>query len=226
MFVSSIAVPDSNPSKPCHFLNTWVNFLSIMSSQSYQNAIELIDQANSEDPNRETWNGGDYPKELLYSNRMSAWLEKLRPDASDLLKIAARAQHICRWMVPRDRYPKTRVGYLEWRTGLYSFHAAKAATIMAQCGYDKDSIKTVKRILRKRGLKKEPDSQTIEDVACLVFLESYFNEFVNDYGNEEKIISIVQKTWNKMSPQAHEAALGMKLAENAARIVQRALAEA
>ncbi|MGH8559148.1 MAG: DUF4202 domain-containing protein [Methylococcales bacterium] len=196
-----------------------------MSSQSCQNAIELIDQANSEDPNRESFNGRDYPKELLYSERMSAWLEKLRPDASDLLKIAARAQHIRRWMVPRSQYPKTRVGYLEWRTGLYSFHAEKAGEIMAQCGYDKESIQIVKRILKKRGLKKDADAQTIEDVACLVFLESYFNDFVNEYGDEEKIISIVQKTWKKMSPQAHEAALGMKFPENAARIVQKALAE-
>jgi hypothetical protein len=200
-------------------------FSPTMSNQSYQNAIKLIDQANNEDPNRESWNGSDYPKELLYSERMSAWLEKLRPDASDLLKIAARAQHICRWMIPRNQYPKTRVGYLEWRTGLYSFHAEKAATIMAQCGYDEDSIKKVKRILKKRGLKKDQDAQTIEDVACLVFLESYFNEFVHEYGDEEKIISIVQKTWNKMSLQAQEAALGMKLADNAARIVQKALAE-
>ncbi|MCI0667616.1 MAG: DUF4202 domain-containing protein [Methylococcaceae bacterium] len=195
-----------------------------MSSQPYRDAIRLIDQANSADPNRERWNGRDCAKELLYSERMSAWLEKLRPDASDLLKIAARAQHICRWMIPRSRYPKTRVGYLEWRTGLYSFHAEKAAAIMAQCGYDEDSIKKVKRILRKRGLKKDPDAQTIEDVACLVFLESYFNDFVDDYGDEEKIISIVQKTWDKMSPQARNAALGLKLQGNATRIVQKALA--
>ena len=197
-----------------------------MSSQSYQNAIQLIDRANSEDPNRERWNGRDYPKELLYSERMSAWLDKLNPEASDLLKIAARAQHIRRWEVPRDRYPKTRTGYLEWRTGLYSFHAEKAAEIMAQCGYDEPSIQKVKRMLRKRGLKKEPESQTIEDVACLVFLESYFSEFVSDYGDEEKIVSIVQKTWKKMSDPAREAALNMQFSEESARIVQKALAGA
>ena len=195
-----------------------------MSSQSYQNAIRLIDQANSKDPNRERWNDRDYAKELLYSERMSAWLEKLRPDASELLRIAARAQHICRWMVPRNRYPKTRVGYLEWRTGLYSFHAEKTARIMAQCGYDEDSIQKVGRILKKRGLQKDADAQTIEDVACLVFLESYFNEFVNEYDNEEKILSIVQKTWKKMSTGARDAAAEIKLPENAARIVQKALA--
>ncbi|MGR9106612.1 MAG: DUF4202 domain-containing protein [Gammaproteobacteria bacterium] len=196
-----------------------------MSNPSYLNAIRLIDEANSLDPNRESWNGRDYPKELLYSERMSAWLEKLRPDASDILKIAARAQHICRWMVPRDQYPKSRVGYLEWRTGLYSFHAEKAAEIMARSGYDADNIRKVERILKKRGLKKDPDAQVIEDTACLVFLESYFNDFVTEYGDEEKIVSIVQKTWKKMSPEAREAALGLTFPESVARIVQKALAE-
>ncbi len=200
--------------------------LNPMSSRSYQKAIQLIDQANSEDPNRESFNGRDYPKELLYSQRMSAWLEKLRPDASELLKIAARAQHIRRWKIPRSEYPQTRVGYLEWRTGLYSFHADNAAEILLQCGYDEKSIQTVKRILKKRGLKKDPDAQAVEDVACLVFLESYFSDFVTDYGDEDKIISIVQKTWKKMSPHAHEAALGMDFPENAARIIQKALADA
>jgi Domain of unknown function (DUF4202) len=102
-----------------------------MSTESFHKAIQLIDQANREDPNRERFNGEDYPKELLYSQRMSAWLEKLRPDASELLKIAPRSQPIRRWKIPRSQYPRDRVSYLEWRTGLYSFHADNAAEIMA-----------------------------------------------------------------------------------------------
>jgi Domain of unknown function (DUF4202) len=223
---SSIFGLDFFSPSPCQYTETYDIFQRNMSNPSFENAIRLIDQANREDPNLERWEGVDYPKELLYSERMTAWLEKLKPDASDLLKIAARAQHICRWMIPRSLYPKTRVGYLEWRTRLYSFHAEKAAAIMAQCGYDDPSIKAVKRILKKRGLKKDPASQAIEDVACLVFLESYFSEFVNDYGDEEKIISIVQKTWSKMSAEAQEATLNMKLSENAGRLIQKALAEA
>ena len=196
------------------------------SSLRLEQAIQLIDQANREDPNREVVDGQEYPKEVLYSERMSAWLEKLRPDASEVLQIAARAQHVKRWVIPRNQYPKTRVGYLEWRTGLYTFHADTAAEIMAQCGYDQTSIDQVKRILKKRGLKKEPDSQLIEDIACLVFLESYFSDFVKDYGDENKIIEIVQKTWKKMSPEAHEAALAMNFPENVAPLVQKALAAA
>lgn len=197
-----------------------------MSSLSrLEQAIQFIDQANRKDPNREVSNGREYPKELLYSERMSAWLLKLRPDASDLLQIAARAQHIRRWVVPRTQYPKTRVGYLEWRTGLYSFHAENAGEIMARCGYDPESIDKVKRILRKRGLKKDPNAQLIEDIACLVFLESYFSDFLKDYGDEDKIIDIVQKTWKKMSPEAHEAALGINFPEHVAAIVQKALAK-
>ena len=185
--------------------------------------IALIDAANKQDPNQETWNGTTISKELLYSQRMTAWLEKLQPDAPETLRIAARAQHICRWMIPRDSYPRTRAGYLQWRTRLYSFHADKTAVIMRQTGYDESSIEQVKRMLRKRGLKKEPYPQIIEDIACLVFLESYFADFAADY-DEEKIIPIVQKTWKKMSPRAQQAALEMQLPDVAADLVAKALA--
>ncbi len=194
-----------------------------MAENRYTETIALIDAANEQDPHREIWNSTTIPKELLYSQRMTAWLEKLQPDAPETLYIAARAQHICRWMIPRDAYPRTREGYLQWRTRLYSFHADKTAEIMRQTGYDESDIEQVKRMLRKRGLKKEQHPQTIEDIACLVFLENYFADFAADY-DEEKIIPIVQKTWKKMSTRAQQAALEMHLPDAAAELVNKALA--
>ena len=188
----------------------------------YRQTLALIDEANKQDPRQETWREKSIPKELLYSQRMSTWLDQLEPDASETLRIAARAQHICRWMIPRDAYPRTRAGYLEWRTRLYAFHADKTAEIMAQTGYDESTIEQVRRILRKRGLKKEHGPQIIEDVACLVFLESYFADFAVDY-NEEKIIPIIQKTWKKMSTRAQQVALEMQLPDTAAKLVRKAL---
>jgi len=194
-----------------------------MAANRYVQTITLIDAANKQDPHQESRNGTAFPKELLYSQRMTAWLEKLQPDAPETVRIAARAQHICRWMIPRDSYPRTRAGYLQWRTRLYSFHADKTAEIMRQTGYDESSIEQVKRMLRKRGLKKEQHPQIIEDIACLVFLESYFADFAADY-DEEKIIPIVQKTWKKMSLPAQQAALEMQLPDIAAKLVKKALA--
>lgn len=194
-----------------------------MNNDRLSQTIALIDQANHQDPNQEIFDGQRVAKEWLYSERMTTWLRKLEPDAPETLRIAARAQHICRWMIPRDSFPRTRVGYLEWRTRLYSFHAEKTAQIMQQTGYEEDDIKQVKRIIRKRGLKKESQPQIIEDIACLVFLQSYFADFLDDY-DEVKIISIVQKTWKKMSPRAQQRALEMELPERATALIQKALA--
>ncbi len=194
-----------------------------MNDERLSETIALIDQANHQDPNQEMLNGQSVAKEWLYSERMTTWLHELEPDAPETTRIAARAQHICRWMIPRDDFPRTRAGYLQWRTQLYSFHAEKTAQIMRQTGYQENDIEQVKRIIRKRGLKKESQSQVIEDIACLVFLESYFADFATEY-DEAKIISIVQKTWKKMSPRAQQRALEMELPESATALIQKALA--
>ena len=89
----------------------------------YEEALRRIDAANSEDPNQELVDGTPQPKERVYGQRMSAWLEKLRPDAPEALKLAARAQHLRRWEVPRDRYPMDRKVYLQWLKYLYGLHA-------------------------------------------------------------------------------------------------------
>ncbi|BBL71402.1 DUF4202 domain-containing protein [Methylogaea oryzae] len=194
-------------------------------SENFGRAIALIDAANGEDPNRESWQGREWPKELLYSQRMSEWLERLAPDADEAVRLAARAQHIRRWMVPRDSYPKTREGYLRWRTGLYEFHAETAGALLAQAGYGEETVERVGRMLRKRGLKREADTQLIEDVACLVFLEHYFGGFAPGH-DEAKVVDIVRKTWKKMSDTARQAALGLNLSDDVRRLVALALAEA
>lgn len=206
--------------------NISINLLGIKvdNPDRFKLALELIDAANSQDPNRETWQGRDWPKELLYSRHMSEWLARLAPGADEALQLAARAQHVCRWTVPRDSYPRNREGYLRWRTGLYEFHAQKAGELLAQAGYDEATIARVGRMLRKRGLKREADSQLIEDVACLVFLEHYFAAFAPGY-DPVKVIDIVRKTWKKMSDSAQQAALGLELPAAARHLVELALAE-
>lgn len=182
-------------------------------------AIDRIDAANREDPK-----GGAE----IYGRRMTEWLERIAPDANDALRIAVRAQHIRRWQIPRDDYPRTRVGYLKWRSALYDLHADQAEAILREVGFgdDDDTIQRVRKMVRKNGMRDDSDVQTLEDVACLVFLDHYFAPFVaeNEY-DDAKLADIVRKTWRKMSERAHEAALGIALPERERRIVALALSE-
>ena len=181
-----------------------------------QQVIALIDQANSADPNMDE----GQPKELLYSQRMSAMLQRFSPDADEVAQLAVRAQHIRRWVVPRDSYPATREGYLMWRKSLYKFHADEAGRLMHQAGYDEVMIERVKSAVSKRGIKANADTQLLEDVSALVFIEHYllaFSQTKADY-DEAKWIDIIAKTWKKMSVAAQAFALSGKLALPAALI--------
>ena len=189
-----------------------------VNSAKFLAAIEKIDAANSQDPNRI----GDLPAELLYSRRMSDWLTRLDPNAGEALQLAAHAQHIRRWSIPRSEYPITRAGYHQWRTALYSFHADTAAEILREVGYDEAIISRVRSLLRKEKLKADPEMQTLEDVACLVFLENYFAEFAPKH-DEEKVIGILRRTWKKMSDRGHAAALQLNMPSDARRLVEKAL---
>ena len=191
-------------------------------SERFDAAIKRIDDANSGDPNQETVDGQPVPKELIYGRRMSDWLTRLYPGASEGLRVAARAQHIKRWSIPRSSYPMDRKGYLRWRTELKNFHATTTGDILADLGYDDATIASVQSLLRKEALRENPETQALEDVACLVFLENHFADFAAQH-DDEKVIDIVRKTWGKMSEHAHQAALGLDLPEAAKALVVRAL---
>ena len=190
----------------------------------FDQAITRFDAANAQDPNIERSDGHDIPKELLYAQRMTTWLDSIAPDAPESVQLAARCQHIRRWTIPRADYPAGRDGYLRWHAELARFHAATAAEILREVGYDEAMIAKVEGLLRKRQLKSDPDVQLLEDVICLVFLENYFADFSTQF-DEAKVIDIVRKTWAKMSPRGHAAALGLALSPGAAELVVKALAE-
>lgn len=192
-------------------------------SERFHEALRRIDAANAEDPNQEIVDGEAQPKELVYSRRMSAWLERLAPDASEALRLAARAQHIRRWTIPRAAYPMDRPGYHRWRTTLARFHADTAGAILRELGYEDTTIARVQSLLRKERLKSDPETQTLEDVICLVFLENHFADFARRH-DEAKLLEVLRKTWAKMSPQGRQAALGLDLPPAARAIVEKALA--
>lgn len=184
-----------------------------MTQGRYLTTIAAFDKANAEDPNKETADGKEYPKELLYAQRMAAMLERYAPEASEAVKLAVRAQHIQRWKIPRGDYPMDRQGYLQWRTGLYKFHAETAGRIMQEAGYDDAMIGRVKAIVSKKGLKVNAETQLMEDVVDLVFIEHYLTGFASQHPeyDEAKWLEIIRKTWQKMSSRAHEFALAGKI---------------
>lgn len=193
-----------------------------MSIDHFATAIARIDLANADDPTAVVDGIQQIASEVLYSRRMTKWLGQLFPDASEALRLAARAQHIRRWTLPRSQYPMDRAGYYRWRTTLYSFHADTAATILKDVGYDEATISRVRSLLKKERLKTNAETQALEDVICVVFLESYFADFAPKH-EEEKVIGILRRTWAKMSPVGREAALKLPLPPAAAGLVARAL---
>lgn len=184
-----------------------------MTHDQYLSAIAAFDQANGEDPNKDTHDGKEYPKELLYAIRMGEMQERYIPEASEAVKLAVRAQHIQRWKISRNEFPMDRQGYLQWRTKLYKFHAQTAGDLMRAVGYDDEMIERVMTIVSKKGLKVNPETQMMEDVVDLVFIEHYMMEFATKHPeyDEDKWIQIIRKTWQKMSPRAHEFALAGKI---------------
>ena len=106
-----------------------------------------------------------------------------------------------------------------WRKRLYAYHAETTAAILRELGAEEALVERVSFLLQKRQLGNDPDTQSLEDAACLVFLEFHFEEFLRKT-SAEKMPGIVQKTWAKMSPQAHEfCAFGLSMVKPCFSIV-------
>lgn len=188
-------------------------------------ALAEIDAANSADPTSVALDGRSVPAELLYGQRMSAMLEHIAPEASELLRIAVRAQHIRRWEIPRSSYPMDRAGYLRWRKELGRKHAEWTSEILARCGYDAEDSARVSALLRKENLRRDPETQTLEDTAALVFLAYYAEEFAQKHA-ADKVIAILIKTLAKMSDHGKAAALELDLPAPVRGALDAALAQA
>jgi hypothetical protein len=191
-------------------------------SEPLTKALEAIDAAHAQDPTLVTINGQEIPYELHYAQKCTAYLSKRAPSASDPLRLAIRAQHFRRWEVPRSSYPMTRPGYHAWRTYLKKRQASLVATICTESGYSDDVAQRVASLIRKEDLKEDEETQVLEDVACLVFLDDQFEQFEKEH-DEEKIVGILRKTWGKMSERGHELAMGIPMGERPLELVKKAL---
>ena len=194
-----------------------------MEHERLDRLIERIDQLNSEDPNRELIDGVLAPRELVYARRLSAWVLRLCPSASEALRIAARGQHVCRWMIPRSQYPMTRQGYLRWRETLKTFHAERVTTLMQEGSYPPDIVQSVRSLIVKRCSPADPEAQALEDALCLIFFEIQYAP-MRQKAPEDKLRDVVKKVWQKMSPKAREEVLRLALSDEDRAVLQRAIA--
>jgi hypothetical protein len=174
--------------------------------EKFRQACEEIDKIHKLDKTKEIIDGVEYPAEAVYADRLLKRLESFVPNAPEHIKLACLCQHFKRWEIPRNSYIMDKVGYLKWRKSLYIYQSEEAAEILEKVGYSSDLIEKVKLLIQKKEIKKNHEAQIIEDVACLVFLEFYLDEFSKKH-EVEKLKSIIDKTWTKMSEHAREEAL-------------------
>ncbi len=198
-----------------------------MNQTLFKQVCTLIDDANSKDPNQESDGNKDWPKELLYSHRMADMLERFDPDSDDVIELAIRAQHIERWKSPRSDFPMNKKGYYQWRTQLYQFHADTLGKLMLEAGYDTSDIERAKLAVGKKNLKNNLDTQLLENISAMVFIEHYMLEFVENHPeyDEDKWITIILRTWNKMSEKGQEFALSgaLKLPESLIPLIKKSI---
>ena len=185
-------------------------------------ALRRFDAANSADPNSEIVDGVARPRERVYAERLTQWVVRLAPDASEALRLAARCQHICRWQIPRSAYPMDRAGYLKWRSELKKFHAKKSGEILREVGYPAEMVERVQELNLKQKFPHDAETRLLEDALCLVFLQYQFADLAARTA-PDKVIAALQKSWAKMSPTARQEAMRLNYTEMEHRLLAIAL---
>ncbi len=188
----------------------------------FEAALRRFDEENARDPNTELVAGVPRPRELVYAERLTDWVLRLKPVASEALRLAARCQHLCRWMIPRSRYPMDRAGYLRWRTELKKFHAEKAGAILREVGYGAELVGQVQALNLKKDFPRDPDSRVLEDALCLVFLQFQFADLASKT-DADKMLNALRKSWQKMTEPARAEALKLPFAPREKALLEQAL---
>lgn|GEM_PF-280880 len=186
-------------------------------------AFQAFDEYNKQDPHVFNWEGQAYPNEYFLSLKLHGWVTKLAPTAGEALLLASRCQHIGRWEIPRNDYPRDRAGYLKWRKKLALHHADKASQILTKVGYASEIIERVHHIVLKRKLKADADVQTMENALCLVFLQFQYEAFWPQH--TDKIVGILRKSLQKMDADGHEHALRLNYSDLGKYYIEQALSQ-
>jgi len=184
-------------------------------------AIQRIDEANAEDPRTDVAEGRPQARELLFARGVYDWVRRLVAEPSEELLLAARAHTLRRWMIPRDRYPKTTPGYRQWREALAAFHADQAAILLGEVGYPEATITRVRALIVRENWRNDPEGRALEDADCLVFLETKLEGYLDEW-EEKKTVNILKKTIRKMTPVGQDHASSLRLSDRCAELLRQA----
>ena len=198
-------------------------FQNVSDAARFLEAVRRFDALNAGDPHRELDGGQERPRELVQAERLTAWVMRLEPAASEALRLAARSQHLCRWRIPRTSHALTRAGYHQWRNELKRFHAEQSGQVLRAVGYDEEMIAAVGALNLKKNFPADPSSRVLEDALCLVFLQFQLAELAGKT-DEAKLINALQKSWGKMTPAAHAEALALRYGTREQELIAKALA--
>lgn len=195
---------------------------AVADPERFARALRRFDEENSRDPNLEIVDGTARPREIVYAERLTDWVLRLCPNASEPLRLAARCQHLCRWMIPRGQYPPDRPGYLQWRADLKQFHAERAGEILREVAYPDQVVTRVQALNLKKDFPRDPEGRVLEDALCLVFLQFQLAELAAR-SDDDKMVNALRKSWAKMTEAARTEALKVSLGERARALVNAAL---
>jgi hypothetical protein len=151
---------------------------------------------------------GDHIPAVGYHEAVARWVDALDPTAALPVRLAARCQHLRRWAIPRADFPAGNNGYKQWRSTLARQHAQEAGEVLAAVGYEPEVVSRVRDLLIKKHLRSDPEVRLLEDAVCLTFLELQFVDFAGKHP-EEKVVDIVRKTLDKMSPAGRVEAVAL-----------------
>lgn len=197
----------------------------MVKADAFDVAVAALNAAHEQDPQRRHHDGSERAVERVWCDSVAKWVRRLAPEASTALRIAAHAQHLERWRDPRSAWPAGRAGYLRWRKAQQRRHAERAQVVLAAAGFESALIERVQQLIRKERLAMDPEAATLEDAACLTFIELDLPDF-SDRHERADVLRILSKTWLKMSPAGREAALAMTLPASSAGLIEEALAGA
>lgn len=192
-------------------------------AERFSRAIAAIDAGNADDPNVVTIRARTGPKEILHAALVTEWVERLHPNPSEPLLLAARGHHFRRWTVPRVSAPAGRAGYLRWRKSLQEQHARELGELLASEGYAGETVARVQAIVRKVDLADDPEVQALEDALCLVFLETQLADVVARL-EPATLERVLVRTARKMSETGRDAIAEVPLDDGASSILAAALA--
>ncbi len=182
--------------------------------------FEEFDRINRQDPRMQTFQGKTHPREWIFSQQVSFWINRLQPKASEAICLAARSHTVTRWEVPRNRFPMNTVGYHAWRAETARHSADTASESLRRIGYPKEIIERVYQLITRQLDPKDPEAQLLEDADCLAFLEIKLGDYLSQW-DEAKLERILSGTWRKMSPGARRMALEISMPADVKKIIER-----